>query len=155
MIKVGSVVFNNCLLCEDIRQEKSNKYILIGVYSGDILIANLPASIPLAFYLDGNVTKPGSHKLHLKLSGPGEGSATIQLGLDTKKKNEPIVLPLPRLDVTMECEGVFTVEASDDGHTWTVIIKKQVTNGENLWSLLRPTVSELPSSQSPPDAPAS
>jgi len=43
--------FRNVLLCEDVRDELRRKHSLIGVYSGDIVVAELPAFVQLAAYI--------------------------------------------------------------------------------------------------------
>ena len=154
MINVGNIGIRNCILCEDIRQEKSEKFILAGVFSGDIYVEKMPANIPLAFFLLGNVRKPGETKLWLKLSGPGKGSAVIEASITSTVENEEATMVLPRMEILMESEGVFKLEASSNNKTWTTLSEKKVNQKTGLWSL-NPTVVEQPSEQSQPDAPDS
>ena len=43
------------LVCDDIRQERSGKYILIGVYTGSIRVPKFPAPLMMALWLDAQV----------------------------------------------------------------------------------------------------
>ena len=43
--KVISIV-----ICDDIRREQNKKHILIGVYSGTIIVGELPAVLPRLFF---------------------------------------------------------------------------------------------------------
>jgi hypothetical protein len=44
--------FTSVILCEDIRDETGNKKSLMGVFSGDILVTEFPAKIPVAMYFE-------------------------------------------------------------------------------------------------------
>lgn len=140
----------NAILCEDVRQEKSNKYILIGVYAGDILTESLPADLPLCIYIDGRIRTGGQHTLFLRLSGPGEGSGVIGVTLSSEEGGT-VAVATPRIDVHMEHFGTFRVEVSDDRETWVTLIEKQVSQESNLWTL-SPIGKPPPSEQSRPDA---
>lgn len=152
MINVGNICFRNCILCEDIRQEKSEKFILSGVFPGDILVDKIPAKISIAFYLDTTVTQPGETNLLLRMSGPGEGSVVISANVSSTVENEVGTMALPRMEVSMQSEGVFRLEASADQEgTWTTLIEKNVIRKGGLWSL-NPILSEPPSEQPQIDA---
>lgn len=110
----------NVVLCEDIRQEKSNKFILIGVYAGNILVETLPCDIPLSLFIDGTIDRGGESTLFIRLSGPGEGSGTMGINYSGDSGGAG-VLVTPRMDVHMECAGVFRVEVSEDRITWTLL----------------------------------
>ena len=60
------------LMCEDIREEKNNKAILIGVYSSRIVFHRpLPAVLPkLCFRICFNVSKPFAETVNLKIRKP-------------------------------------------------------------------------------------
>ncbi len=46
---------NNFIVCDTVRQERTNKHILVGVYSDSIIVVpadtNLAVSLPLAFFI--------------------------------------------------------------------------------------------------------
>jgi hypothetical protein len=44
--------FRSVILCEDIRAEIGNKYSLMGVLGGDILVPSFPAIIKMAFFME-------------------------------------------------------------------------------------------------------
>lgn len=152
MIQVGNLSFKNAILCEEIRQEKSNKFILIGVFSGDIVVEKFPAQLGLSAYIEAIVSKPGQSSVWLRLSGPGEGEALIEAVLETTKADEAATLPLPRMDVSMTCEGTFRLSASEDQDTWVSLIEKEVIQRDGLWTLT--SIERVPpSEQSQPEDP--
>jgi hypothetical protein len=48
------------IVCDDIREEKSNKDILVGVYTGDILVPAFPAIIALAAWMKVEASQLGA-----------------------------------------------------------------------------------------------
>jgi hypothetical protein len=59
------------LVCDDIREEKSNKMILVGVYSNRIIIDSLPGMISkLAMRICFDVSAPCAEELFLAIQRP-------------------------------------------------------------------------------------
>jgi hypothetical protein len=59
--------FRNAILCDDIRNERGNKHSLMGVFSGDLVVAKLPAQVYLALYFEHVSEKAGELDVALKL----------------------------------------------------------------------------------------
>jgi hypothetical protein len=49
------------VFCDDIREEKSNKHILIGVYGGEMNVNNGPTVIPISLWIQLLDLPPGHH----------------------------------------------------------------------------------------------
>ena len=47
------VKLDYAILCDDIRKEDNGKMMLIGIYSGDILVPTFPSKLPLSMLLHG------------------------------------------------------------------------------------------------------
>ena len=155
MTKVGNFQFGSAVLCEDIRQEKSEKLIFVGVFSGEIFVEKLPAEIAIALYTPGIALAPGTSDVHLRFSGPGEGKAILTIRFATDVERAPLNLIVPRLSVQMECEGIFRIDVSADKRHWKSLVKRTVGVKAGLWSIV-PSIAPLPpSEQSPPAAPDS
>jgi len=133
----------NRIVCEEIRQEKSNKFILLGVFSGDILVEKFPADVPLSLFLEGKVDSQDEGVLHIRFSGPGDGSALMSVHYKPHESGL-VALPTPRFTVTMEKPGTFKVELSEDQKTWETVVEKEVILGHDLWALA-PIVMQPPS----------
>ncbi len=59
------------LICDDIREEKSNKIILIGLYSNKIIIDSLPGLIPkLCLRICFDMSSPCTDRFHLVIRRP-------------------------------------------------------------------------------------
>lgn len=137
------------IVCEDIRQEKTNKYILVGVISGDILVQELPGMIALSIYLEGVARESGS--VRIRVSGPGEGQGVMGASFKLQDGNR-VTLTFPTVGLALECEGTLKLEISEgDDEDWEPLVEKKVIKTEGLWTLA-PIVSPPPSGQSPSDA---
>lgn len=126
MPRVGKLEFLNALLCEDIRQERNNKYIIIGVYSGDIILQKVPSTVLVSLFVEMKVSKAGQNTAKIRLAGPGEDSAVLDMAFETQQPNQVVTLAGPAMTVIMAKAGPFTVSASTDGRKWVPIIEKQV-----------------------------
>lgn len=51
-----SKLVRNALLCEDIRQEKSNKHIILGIFADNIIAKEFPATLRFAIYVEIDLT---------------------------------------------------------------------------------------------------
>jgi hypothetical protein len=72
------------IVCDDIRQEISNKFILVGAYSGSMVINAIPAVIPLGVFIIVQPHLLRYNKVFLTIKGPngaeiksGEGPANF------------------------------------------------------------------------------
>jgi hypothetical protein len=139
------------ILCEDVRQEKSNKFMLIGVYVGDIFAKQLPMNVPLAVFVTGTPSEDKG-EFWLRFSGPGKGSATMKLGYERTGESPAISLATPVLDVLLEQEGTILIERSFDGENWATLFERKIIQKEEIWSLTT-IASPPPSELSQADAP--
>jgi hypothetical protein len=124
------------ILCEEVRQEKNNKYILLGVFSGDIFVESLPADVPLALYFDGKVASKEMGDFYIRLSGPGEGKAIMSVKYKPSDEATNVAIVTPRVEVNLEKEGILKVETSDDQEHWTLQLERTVKIGKDLWTLV-------------------
>lgn len=148
-------IITNAILCDDIREENNGKHLLIGVYSGDVIV-NAPEikNLLLSVYME--LRYPASQKINI--------SFRIRLGKE-------IILQVPPIDIArigeQEESGVFRlggvpistredtqfkVEASINEGTYTVALRKNVkllpSPGQSSNAIPQP------SEQSQLDAPA-
>ena len=128
MTKIGEMDLVHAILCEDVRQDKQNKYMIIGMFTGNIIVTELPVQVQLAIFLQMN-GRGGPHPLFLRLSGPGEDSVVLETGITFDDNIGTATMNTPRLDVHMEVEGMFRVDLSVDQETWVPAIEKKVVLG--------------------------
>jgi hypothetical protein len=144
MQRFGDLRVQNALICDDVRREaETGKHILIGTYSGDIVLNGaVPAHMVLGLYFE-LLVPPGRHEVELQLSGPGKGSGIIKAVIEQPAGERVATLIVPRLEIFMEKAGTFKVDIRAAGGRWQNVIKKSVSSN----------ASGPPSEQSPPAAP--
>jgi hypothetical protein len=70
MSDLSSINILHAIACDDIRQEVTGKYILIGVYSGKLAVQFFPASVVLGFFVLARPTNKGDYDVELRIVGP-------------------------------------------------------------------------------------
>jgi len=106
------------IVCDDIRQEKNDKFIFIGVYSDAIESTQIPITLPrLGIGLRARILAPGSAAFQTTLQDPNGGMVFDVRG-DINYEGEPghatwIVLISP--PVILPVDGVYPLRAFVDG----------------------------------------
>lgn len=139
------------IACEDIREEKSGKHTLVGVYSGDaIQISQIPGNMAIACFIEASVTQAGKHDMSIRISGPGDHEATLKARLEFPAEKGTAVIATPRVDLLVDSEGVFRMDISSNEQSWVNLITRQISLNPSLAN-----ERQQPSEQSQPDAPDS
>jgi hypothetical protein len=112
------------VVCDDIRQENNGKWLLIGVYARDIVVANLPADLRLAIWLLVTPKQLGASTIKLRIVvGPHNASLVdAELQYDIKEIS-PTVFAMAGLPIQVRSEGPMKVEMLPKGATEWVTIK--------------------------------
>lgn len=133
-----------CVFAEDIRHEKSNKFVIIGVTPGDILISRIPGAMPMALFAGLKIKKAGDYNLWVRVSGPQPDEAIIDLKITTLDADKTHAIALPRIDVAVEQEGVLKVDISGDKKKWINMVTKKVNLSKDIFSPFSPNDSPQP-----------
>jgi hypothetical protein len=82
------------LVCDDVRQEKSNKHILIGVYNGEIIFASGPNKwIPLCIWIELAIAPGHYDEVRMAIRDPhGKDIASTLIDLDVERGDIPTIL---------------------------------------------------------------
>lgn len=121
----------NVIVCDDIREEVRNKKSLMGVFPGGILVADLPGSIALAFYLEyfPSVEDEGKFLMEFRLLYGDEQIAQGNITAELTDEHQVLALVVPRGIATFEREGTFRFVAKINGRPEIEVVSKQVTKG--------------------------
>ena len=122
------VKFTAVILCDDIRREISNKDILIGVYSGDIVVPSFPALINAAFWLEGIPETLGAHELQMRVYLRDKPPIEMKVSINVNMPG-PFGLAVPTLQILVEEETEILFEFLD-GETWSTLKRKKVNKGD-------------------------
>ena len=122
---MGNVKIINAVLCEDIRHEINNKNSLIGVFSGDVLISELPGKVRFAIYYEASVEMPGKIKSEIRLQYADKAAFTAELEHDVQTKY--ISSATPPFELVIENEGDFVVSVRFEEQDWKEIIRRRIS----------------------------
>jgi hypothetical protein len=122
----------NVLICEDIRQEVSNQNTLVGVYAGDVVVKEFPASIRIAIYAEYVIVTQAAHDVHIRISYQGESryeimEVTMKVP-DSAREGIAFALPPTSLRISEKGALIVEVRSSDDGD-WLQVVAKSVEKG--------------------------
>lgn len=136
--------FGNVVLCERVFQGENNKHILCNTYSGDIVVQELPATVPLSVYLEVKSSKNGDETINVEFLVNNEtmigGSATAK----SEKPGQIVVMILPMFMAGFDRNSTIKVRVTQDGMQPTIAMTKTVTEG--LLPIPQPpTASQRPS----------
>lgn len=114
---------STALVCDQIRQEDNGKFLLIGVYSGSIVVNTFPATFPLALMLQVSLSAGVEQHFKLRLS-IGEtvlGDLEANVHQDDPSENiEWLPINLPQLNVSGPGKLIAEHEMPDG--TWNQIL---------------------------------
>lgn len=119
------------LICDDVRREDNGKLLFVGVYTPDIAVSQLPASLPLSAFQLWESDSGGIHEFRLLIkhveSGKviQDGSATVDV-----PHAGPGFLNLRLGILCFEASGAYQLAITLDGqetpagtHTFAVVLK--------------------------------
>lgn len=110
------------IFCDDIRQERNGKWLLIGVYGADILVRGLPADLRLSLWIVIRPKEIGKAEAKLRVIGP-HGSTLVdgELSVDVKHLR-PTIMAMGALPMQIQMAGTIRVEmATKESDEWTAI----------------------------------
>lgn len=121
--------FNNVIICEDIRQEVGNKLTLVGVYSGDIFVSEMPANIWLAMYLDFFKEESNDVSFELQLLVNGDQKLKMHGSLALDLPHQSAVIGVPKFQLRFERDSEISIKAAFDGKRLRTLLSKEVRLG--------------------------
>ena len=104
------------LLCDDIRQEDNGKFMIIGVYTPNMTVPQIPFVLPsLSFFLIFDADGPGKHAIKFNLNHLETGRSLVggmgQIGV---KRAGTAVMPLKLGNAQFQAVGSYTLSLSID-----------------------------------------
>lgn len=109
-------------LCDDIRQETTGKLLIVGLYSQDVVFAQLPAAAAFAMgiCIRLDTESPAAVALRIRI----DDATVAELQGDMQGRLEsPFWLPLPPIPMRVERPGTLRAEASIAGGPWRTFLE--------------------------------
>jgi len=118
------------LICDDIRSELGGKAILIGVYTGDILLSRAPATIHVSLWLAGRLPQIGGGELKIKVhlgDRADESADTVTQPVSMQRsQNGEFYVAINGIVLNITEPTPLTVLIKKNDDDWIVVTKKQI-----------------------------
>jgi hypothetical protein len=104
------------VFCDEIRQEITGKFIMIGAYPGDLIPGTIPGSFPMAVFLRVHGLAGGPHQFSFKVMNPSAEVAFAQEGeVNLEIPDFPMVLIFSGFPMIVTRPGEISAEIEVDG----------------------------------------
>lgn len=126
MTAISKITPLYAVLCEDVRVESNGKHIVIGVYTGNVVVYALPSTVQLTVWLCLEAKTPGHANVDVRGYDPsGRIMFSGEMEIESRE-SETITTSLPKFAVQIEKEGSIRVQVRPNGGRWKTIINKDV-----------------------------
>ncbi len=122
---MADLEFGAALVCDDVRKEINNKDILIGVYTGDMVLPHVPIVVPLCFWIEVKPRKIGNYDFSLAVESPG-GKGELDATMEVEDLG-PAMIVTPKVPVRVEKEGELRVSVKLANARPKVLIRKTIS----------------------------
>lgn len=122
----------NAIICDDVRKEITNKFIIIGVYSNDIVFPSFPSNANLSLYSDIFIRKQGDFTLNVRILLDGKMIIGAEVQAQNNKPEQLTSLILPPMTMSFPNECTLSFEISHDNKTWIRLASRRVIKGKTV-----------------------
>ena len=126
--KKKSIRFATVAICDFATKSERNKHTLVNVYSGDIVVAEMPADLHFGFYAEAFLPDEPLDRIELELRLGDKEIARAQFRLSERADNKMAVLLIPAFRLTAEAEGDFEIIATAEGYVRSSILTKSIVH---------------------------
>ena len=126
--KTPSIKITTALLCDDARKEDNGKEVLIGVYTGDVLVSEFPAQLVVCLWLLTETEAAGEIEKEVRAVGPD--GKTITSGLFhvsiLRDGKGSASFALTKMPLLIEKKGKLKFQWRPLKGRWSTILTKNV-----------------------------
>lgn len=121
MSESGSINILCAIACDDIRQEVTGKYILIGVYAGNMGLPFFPVTIVLGFWVLARPSDEGHYEVELRVQDP-DGKEVVRGHMALRvEKIEDSALIIPPMPIPLAKAGEIVLQYREKEEAWKTI----------------------------------
>jgi hypothetical protein len=122
---LASINIVHAIACDDIRQETTGKFILIGVYSGNLGLPFFPSQIALGFWMLARPSKEGDYHVQFRVEVPGETQGISGTMLVHVREKEDTALVMPPMPIPLESPGEIVLQYREGDGLWNTVCRLQ------------------------------
>lgn len=136
LTKRTPVKIDYAILCDQVRREDNKKHLLIGVYSGDVLVNQFPAKIALAAWIHGIAFDEGIHTLEIRYNVKSDDSPRKipfhgVVEVHRSGENPEFNITVPPMMLELDTPGTFCLDYRVSNGRWKNILRKRISPLEN------------------------
>src|SRR5208282_2993227 len=126
----ASLTLRYCLLCDDVRIERSHKDIIVGVYGSGMVLKNLPGSAAVRIWAHVIWHGEGHLGIEIRVLDPiGKEAGSLVSGGISMLQDQPSSMTFPPITFSVPLEGEYIFQWRPKGTgTWqlmtTTVIRK-------------------------------
>jgi len=106
------------LVCDEVRQENTGKFIIVGLYTPDLIVGQIPVVLPgLTFFIGVESDRPGNYQCRISLQHLETGQLVAQgmAGFTIQRPGfGPIPIRLANLQLNAIGAYVFTLQVDGE-----------------------------------------
>jgi hypothetical protein len=119
------------LVCDDVRQEINGKFIVIGLYTPNMAVSQIPFVLPfLTFFMFINADRPGTSQMRMRLERLDTGQRLIEgMGMINVQAAGPGASPIRIGPIQLQAAGTYNFIVEIEGEREPIITPFEVTIG--------------------------
>lgn len=116
------------LVCDEVRQENNGKFIIVGLYTPNLNVPQIPFAIPfLTFFMFVNADRPGNFPFRLRLERMETGQRMIEgMGVMGIQAPGPGASPMRVGPLQFQAAGTYNFVVEIDGEREPIITSFEV-----------------------------
>ena len=117
------IEFLTAILCDDVRRERNGKELLIGVYSGQVLLPEMPQVFFPVFWVPFETLDATAHKVQFRLIGI-DGHVAYEwqpLVVTLVPDNHNDSITVGGMSILVDTPGTLRLEVKTDDLHWKVL----------------------------------
>lgn len=124
---MATPAFNLVAMCDAVYVDAlTNKHILAGLYSGDVLLNAFPSELRVCFYIDFRLPDTEEHEFDLQIYLDRKRVAGAKGPIRNVGGNETIAFGTPTFSLAIRNPSTLTLKAALDGGTPKRIFTRKV-----------------------------
>jgi hypothetical protein len=116
------------IACEYVAMGANGKHTLVNVYSGDIIVREFPARIPISFFIELESGINADKTLTIEVFSNKKRVAKAVAEFELEKERVGLI-NLPQLPLSLDGPTVLKVLISGDGIKSTTLLRKTISVG--------------------------
>lgn len=126
---VKALKFGNAILCEYVAKGFGNKHTLVNVFSGDVVVQEMPAKLQFGLYFEYFSDDEISHEINIVFKIDNSILFQAQIMFPNSKIGSPASVVIQSFEVQFDRDATLSVEANREGYRKSKILSKKIFKG--------------------------